>query len=49
MKREIKFLLQHYLKAKESMKDNDYIPVSALASVKDFHEPEFQSDPSSED
>ena len=49
MKREIKFLLEHYLKAKECIQDYDNIPVSALASVKDFHVPEFQSEQSSED
>jgi hypothetical protein len=41
MKREIKFLLEHYLKAKECIQDYDNIPVSALASVKNFHVPEF--------
>ena len=49
MKREFKFLLEHYLKAKERLQDSDSIPLSALASVKDVHVPEFQSHESSED
>lgn len=49
MKREIKFLLEHYLKAKERTQDSQNIPVSALASVKDFNVPEFQSNQSSVD
>jgi hypothetical protein len=45
MKKQIKFLLEHYLRAKE-LQDTSNIPLAAFASNKDV--PEFQSQ-SSED